>query len=138
MQKIGKYLPDAFKCAALPRRRRRERLLDAYAASALHNVELPYFPSDKCQVRFAKCPVSPISWFYPLRATQTATLSQRLRLKFATPIRRDRPPHSWKVKERALLLLRKPATRKIGEWSDAMILGRYWDVPDDLAAYTLK
>ena len=32
----------------------------------------------------------------------------------------------------------KTGDPQLGEWDDAVILGRYGDVPDDLAAYTRK
>jgi hypothetical protein len=38
--------------------------------------------------------------------------------------------------ERDAVAFSKTGDPQLGEWSDAVILGRYGDVPDDLAPYT--
>lgn len=38
--------------------------------------------------------------------------------------------------ERGAIAFSKTGDPQLGEWNDAIILGRYGDVPDDLAPYT--
>ena len=38
--------------------------------------------------------------------------------------------------ERGAIAFSKTGDPQLGEWDDAIILGRYGDVPDDLAPYT--
>ena len=38
--------------------------------------------------------------------------------------------------ERGAVAFSKTGDPQLGEWDDAVILGRYGDVPDDLAPYT--
>jgi len=38
--------------------------------------------------------------------------------------------------ERGAIAFAKTGNPQLGEWDDAVILGRYGDVPDDLAPYT--
>jgi hypothetical protein len=38
--------------------------------------------------------------------------------------------------ERGAVAFSKTGDPQVGEWTDAVILGRYGDVPDDLAPYT--
>ena len=40
------------------------------------------------------------------------------------------------VAERGAVAFSKTGDPQLGEWDDAVILGRYGDVPDDLAPYT--
>jgi hypothetical protein len=38
--------------------------------------------------------------------------------------------------KRGAVAFSKTGDPRLGEWNDAVILGRYGDVPDDLAPYT--
>jgi hypothetical protein len=47
-----------------------------------------------------------------------------------------RPPSRIAGIDRGAVAFNKTGDPQLGEWQDAIILGRYGDVPDDLAPYT--
>jgi hypothetical protein len=108
------------------------------AAGAFHNVELPDFPSHRGRATLV--PVPRITYFVVLPFARDA--DGDFIAEAAIEVRNaDQARSTASLMEgqgKGAVAFAKTGDPQLGEWNDAVILGRYGDVPDDLAAYTRK